>query len=591
MEPKFNLNRQPVSDEEINSKKDFGELIKQFKKQSIEKARTDENFFKNKKVTYSTIIAGVAVLCTVTYFAVFNQESSKKIAHEKTFTKPLNSKPVSGNKSYISPPVSKLNIPYSTYRVKTEKGATIMHKNSSKITIPKNAFIDKKGNNIVGDVEIKFREFHNQADIIVSGIPMIYDSAGVQSQFESAGMIDIKGYQNNEPVYIKPDKKITVEFISEQTADRYNMYFLDTIAKNWVYIGKDNSLDKYRKTENSQQNTSFIEQERNLTSKKIIELENKIQEIPNKIEKVDSYFNEKITQLPKITIPNKPIEGKNSIPKFELDIEEKDFPELACFKNIVFEVGSENKNYNPKIGDITWSSAEISHGPIKGKNYWLTLKLKNNIEKLIVYPVFTGINYTKALNLYEAKFDEYQKLILKRETEEKRLKTELENKKLALINTQNQLSEELVREKVKISKQKQFKLDEDFKKLSKAEKITRTFEINKFGIHNSDCATELPKNSTLHAFFVTDNNKLSLKTQIVYLICHDKNLVYTLPNGPIPYNTNETYSLCVLANNKLYICDKTTFAAIIAKQSNKIPVKEITDEVSDAIELKKAIGI
>lgn len=589
MEPKFNLNRQPVSDEEINSKKDFGELIKQFKKQSIEKARTDENFFKNKKVTYSTIIAGVAVLCTVTYFAVFNQESSKKIAHEKTFTKPLNSKPVSGNKSYISPPISKLNIPYSTYRVKTEKGATIIHKNSSKIIIPKHAFIDKKGNDIVGDVEIKYREFHNQADIIVSGIPMIYDSAGVQSHFESAGMIDIKGYQNNEPVYIKPDKKITVEFISEQTADKYNMYFLDTISKNWAYIKRDNSLIQYQK-EIESKNASLTHQLTNVNTQNIIELEKQIKEIPQKIEQEKNDYSKKINQLPKITSPNKPAQATEGKPKFELDVDYKEFPELAVFKHAVFEVGAENKNYNPKVGDITWSSAEISQGPVKGKNYELTLKLKDKVEKLIVYPVLTGTNYEKALKIYESKFNEYQKLILKRETEELRLKNEFETKQATYKNQEKQLSDRLVKEKIKQAQQKEIKLDEDFKELGTLDKVTRIFEISKFGIYNSDCTNQLPQNASLHAFFITNKEKIHLKTQAVYLICHSKNLVYHLPNGPIPYNPGEVYSICVLANNKLYMCDKGTFATVIASHSNKILLTEL-DNIQDAFELKKAIGI
>ena len=57
MGTKFNLDRKPVTDEEINSHKDFGELVNKFKKQSIEKARSDVNFLKNKKATYSAIIA------------------------------------------------------------------------------------------------------------------------------------------------------------------------------------------------------------------------------------------------------------------------------------------------------------------------------------------------------------------------------------------------------------------------------------------------------------------------------------------------------------------------------------------------------
>ena len=216
MATKFNLNRQPVPDEEINSHKDFGELVNKFKKQSIEKARSDVSFLKNKKATYSAVIAGVAVICTVTYFSVFKQETSKQNSHDKRI--PLQSKPLSSpskkpQTAFIAPPIKKLDVPYTSYKVKAEQGATIKHKSDSKIIIPKKAFVNKQGEDIIGDVEIQYREFHNQADIIASGIPMSYDSAGVKSTLESAGMIDIRGYQNGEPIFINPKKQITIELI------------------------------------------------------------------------------------------------------------------------------------------------------------------------------------------------------------------------------------------------------------------------------------------------------------------------------------------------------------------------------------------
>ena len=49
MPTKFNLNRPAVPDEEINSHKDFGELVKKFKAESISKAKNDSSFLKNKK--------------------------------------------------------------------------------------------------------------------------------------------------------------------------------------------------------------------------------------------------------------------------------------------------------------------------------------------------------------------------------------------------------------------------------------------------------------------------------------------------------------------------------------------------------------
>ncbi len=300
MEPKFNLDRPKITDEEINSNKDFGELVKKFKQQSIENAKSDKNFLKNKKATYSAIIAGVTVICTVTYFTVFKKQPPKETQNDKIVTTQNNKQNTSNTKSdkaFINPPISKLNIPYSSYKIKAEQGGTIAHKShpiamGSKIIIPKKAFVNKKGEEIIGDVEIRYREFHNQADIIASGIPMAYDSAGVKSNLESAGMLDIRGYQNGEPVYINPSKTIRVEFASQHSDDRYNIYELDTIGKNWKYISRDNSLKNSKpKVPHSKEITHS--NETNLESAKTKELQKQIDVIPQKIETVSFFYFKK----------------------------------------------------------------------------------------------------------------------------------------------------------------------------------------------------------------------------------------------------------------------------------------------------------
>jgi hypothetical protein len=71
MEPKFNLNRPKLSDEEINKHKNFDQLVKQFKQQSIDKAKHDKSWWKSKKVRYTAIIAGTLVICTISYLDLF----------------------------------------------------------------------------------------------------------------------------------------------------------------------------------------------------------------------------------------------------------------------------------------------------------------------------------------------------------------------------------------------------------------------------------------------------------------------------------------------------------------------------------------
>jgi len=591
MGTKFNLNRQPVPDEEINSHKDFGELVNKFKKQSIEKARSDVNFLKNKKATYSAIIAGVAVVCTVTYFTVFKKEPPKETNNDKITTKQVNTtntpdtKP---NKAFIAPPISKLNIPYTSYTVKSEQGATLKHKSDSKIIIPKKAFVNKQGQDIVGDVEIKYREFHNQADIIASGIPMTYDSAGVQSHLESAGMIDIKGYQNGEPVFINPKKQITVEFQSEHTADKYNMYELDTIAKNWTYLSRDNSLKGQVKSKGSKEIKKHDAIEKP-DSPKAIELQKQIDAIPPKIETEKIVYTKKVNQLPKANQPSKPVKAIAGRPQFELEVDYKEFPELEAFKNAVFEVGSENKNFNSKLADITWSSAEVSEGPIKGKNYLLTLKLRERVEKLIVYPALTGADYDNALKSYETKFSAYKELAAKREADEKKLKEEFEAKQAAYLADMKRLTEERVKENVRYWKEQEEKLNEQYSSMGNQEKVMRIFQISRFNVFNSDCPNSMPKGASLNPIYVVNNK--NIVPNIIFLVCHNQNLVYNLKYGTLQFNPKDAYSLCLITNGKMFLCSKEEFSKCVTNNQNKIPLTELGTGINDAADLRKAIGI
>ena len=543
MGTKFNVDRKPVPDEEINSHKDFGELIKSFKKQSIQKARNDTNFLKNKKITYSAIIAGATVLCTVTYFSVFKNKETKQTENDKitTIQQPKTTQISKPNKAFIAPPISKLNVPYQKFNLKSEQGATFKTQSNSKIIVPKNAFVNKKGENIIGDVEIQFREFHNQADIIASGIPMKYDSAGIQSHLESAGMIDIKGYQNNEPVFIHPEKQITVELQSTQSADKFNMYALDTIAKNWTYLHRDNSLKgltvKNRQDGLKQKDNVVIE---NITTKAI---QKQIDAIPPKIEIEKVVYSKKINQLPKANEPTKPSKAIEGRPQFQLDVNAKEFPELATFNNMVFEVGSENKNYNSKLSEITWSSATISEGSQKGKNYLLTLKLRERIEKLIVYPALTGKDYDNAIKAYDTKFNEYKNVLAKRIADEKRLKEEFEKKQADYLAEQKKLTDDLIKERIKIRQEQEQQLANQFKSIGNQQKVTRIFMVSNFGIYNSDCPNSMPKGEVLQPTYLVNGKTPILNLTFTYLICKDKNLVYNLnPNEPLRFNPNEQYS-------------------------------------------------
>lgn len=593
MGTKFNIDRKPVPDEEINSHKDFGELIKSFKKQSIEKARSDVSFLKNKKITYTAIIAGATILCTVTYFSVFKNNKAKQTTYDKITTIPFqtNTKNSKSKKAFISPPISKLNVPYQKFKLKNDQGATLVTQSNSKIKIPKNAFIDKKGETIIGDVEIQFREFHDQADIVASGIPMKYDSAGIQSHLESAGMIDIKGFQNNDPIFINPKKEITVELQSTQSADKFNMYTLDTVAQNWIYLHRDNSLQGQLEKKGVKRTFSQVDSvmNENVIIKK---LRKQIDEIPPKIDIEKATYSKKINQLPKSIEPTKPAKAIEGRPKFQLDVSAKEFPELATFKNMVFEVGSENKNYNSNLSEITWSSAEISERTQRGKNYLLTLKLRDRVEKLIVYPALTGKDYDEAIKAYDTKYSEYKNVLAKRLTEEKRLKLEFEKKQAEYIAQQKKLNDDLVKERIKIRQVQEKELTNQFNSIGNNQKVVRVFQISNFGIYNSDCPNSLPIGETLNPIYLVNQNTPLLNVTSTYLICNNRNLVYNLnPKEPLRFNPNEKYSLCIIANGKTYLCNDEMFSKNTSNKQNKINLIELNSDIDNVHDFKKALGI
>jgi hypothetical protein len=319
------------------------------------------------------------------------------------------------------------------------------------------------------------------------------------------------------------------------------------------------------------------------------ELQKQIDAIPPKIESEKITYEKKVSQLQKAVIPTKPLKATTGRPQFQLDVNYKEFPELEAFKNAVFEVGTENKNYNSEFSKITWTSAEIAEGPQKGKNYLLILTQINRVEKLVVYPALTGANYDNAVKTYEAKFEEYKTAAARRAANEKKLKEEFEARQATYAAEHKKLNEELTKERIRLMREQEQKQNEQMASFNNTQKTLRIFKINSFGICNSDCPNSMPSGATMNPVFLVNNSPV-MNPGTVYLVCQSKNLVYNFNFEPVKYDPKEKYSICVLANGKLFVSDKETFSKCVASNQNKIPVKEL-DEDADATSLKIALGI
>lgn len=143
-------------------------------------------------------------------------------------------KPFDSNHPLVKAPIPGLDVRKNVYETNAASGGMIEYPSGTKIMIPANAFVDVNGKSITGNVTIDYREFRDQVDILVSGIPMKYDSAGQVGDFESAGMFEMNASVNGQEVFLAPGKNITMDFAVVDTASSFNFYELDK-EKGWVY--------------------------------------------------------------------------------------------------------------------------------------------------------------------------------------------------------------------------------------------------------------------------------------------------------------------------------------------------------------------
>lgn len=584
MSLKFNIDRPKASDEEIDKQKNFKELVERFKQQSLKKARGDESWWKNKKISYTAIIAGVTVVCTITYSALTTKNKTTK--HETITTQQLHPKPLT-KKAFVAAPSNKLAIPYTHYKINNAQGGKIVHHSSTKINVPKNSFVDKQGRDIVGEVSIAYREFHDVGDIVASGIPMAYDSAGHKYNLESAGMFEITGTHKGEPVFIKKNQPVEVALASRNAEDRFNQYYLDTVQKNWTYLKRDNL-----RAMPAQQSVSPAE------PKKLLVLQDQIERVlPKKIDSVKMVYQQKIARLPAPKEPVKPAQASKNRPSFKLDGSYDEFPELAAFNNVLFEVGPENKNYNQNMHDITWSDLKISQGPDKGKNYLLTLSYRSRSEKLIVYPVLQGRDYEKASEIYEQKLENYQVLVEKKQKEEQRLMAEMEAKQSAYLQEKRKKEDELKKERAArvLNRESMAKaeLAANFKVMDNKTRTTRLFSVSQFGIYNSDCPQPSMGSIAVVPVFKNGSQQI-IMPDAVYLIDHSRKTVYQIAREQsfqFTYSADNDYSLCVFTKNKLFLCNKAGFKETTSQADNHFSVMALPDKADNLVDFKNALEL
>ncbi len=592
-ERKINIDREPITSAEIAARKDFNGVM-EGAKGSASPGGGKAPFYKSG--WFTTTFAGVALVSTTLVASFMINQEDLPQDHNSQETA---SAPVSDEFDYpedspcVKPPIKEMDIPYSTYMVNSETGGTIIHPSGTEIIIDDYSFVDSNGNEIQGDVEIRYREFHDQLDILLSGIPMEYDSAGTTYNFESAGMMDIQGYQNGKPIFIKHEKPLTISMHSENPDPDFNIYYLDEQAGNWNYKGKDDVLANM--PEDAQIESGLSPDE---ITEKLNQLEPKVELAENNKQKAQSELNTATNQVKTITKeePVKPRKVNPANNNFDLAVKPEEFPELAIYKNIQFEVSPDDKNFSPEVYNIKWTDAEITEKQ-KGKTYNLTLSKGNDVRTFEVYPAFEGKNYDAAMTVFNEKFKIYdQKLQLRKKAEAEK-KAEYEAK----LSEWERLRNEQLQLMAQYKEATTYTGGEDDGKKKKERisvrtKIARVFAVVTFGIWNADKTIPAkPSGQRVAASFVNQRLEPVLLSQ-VQLIERSRNSVYNFPSTEfhkIQWDPEENNVIVAVSpTGKVGFCD-AQYMRSISKDDKRhtFKLKMLEGDHLSATELRKKLSL
>lgn len=534
---KFDIDGKEISSEQVKAgKKDFNTFYKKY-------AASNLPFYKKGwfwgAAGMATVLVAIGLLSSSESEIINPSENASNATVVSESAKKSEQQP------FVNPPINGVNVVWENLTVDAAKGGVLENQKGSKLTFSAFSFVDKNGNPVSnGEVDIKYREFTDQLDQIVSGIPMTYDSAGTTYQFLSGGMMEIKGFKDDEEVFIAPGKNVKVEMVSTDASTDHNLYKLDVEGRNWSCLGKDvvkpvTELELNDSIQGGESTNNTTAAAKNIEERKA-----KLQQSPEyqKLEKQKIAISSEINQLEKAK-PIAPKKADKEASKFNFDYDASEFPELSEYADVQFQL-SPGAEINPADAERVWNDIVIEK---ENGQYKIVFKEEASSYQTsyVADPVYEGKSYEKAKTIFDQKHEEYQKTLAAKLSAMKRVRTQVKNltKKL---NPEFQAAQNMARSYVQ-----------------------RIFTINEFGTYNCDTPVakrRFEKNRT-RVEQISFNGQNLINKSVFYL-----NASYNTY-----FNRNLTEKEAFLfkkkGSNYLILIEGDQFAFIKPKQFDKITSK------------------
>lgn len=269
----------------------------------------------------------------------------------------------------IDLPTAEEVIPYADFTIMPAEGGSFVTDHGTKVTFPANAFAFADGTPVTEPVQVKFREFHNASEIMLSGIVMTAKNEnGETLPFESAGMFDIAGQCAGKEVKIAEGKTAQIDLPNRKPDPNFNFYRLD--------------------------GTGWTELQKNLPA----------------VDNTVSEATRKEAEKPLPVIPVAPEKADEKTFVFDLDLDTDRYPELKELYGLMWQYAGEkgsatDPEKNKKITETNWTQSEIERN--SDNTYNLVLRQQRQRMVIPVKPVLRGKSYAEAKARFDQKMDKY----------------------------------------------------------------------------------------------------------------------------------------------------------------------------------------
>lgn len=457
------------------------------------------------------------------------------------------------NGSTIQPPISQIILPVNQSMVNTST-SNVLSFEGTEINIPKNAFVDKNGNKITGPVTISYSQYDDPLEIFLSGIPMKYDSAGVSTYFQSAGMFDISASVNGEEVFLDKGKEIEINFASNSTEDGFSLYNLDKASGEWSNVG-GTKLDTNAITQGYDY---FMAPVGMLPGKPNLSLP----EIGIGLVKNKGRYHFKIKE-------GHDVYSKGEQLNYPSTLVGKKYELVPLYEKDARKIKKELKNYYDHGRDIINTKVvfDVSFTPSVNNDYFvLSIMHPDTLLEIPMKLSYYGNNFEKEQKYYKSFWKKYLKSIDKEATKNED-KIALYEQKLALYEAALKDYEDLQR---------------DYYKNQKYEFAARSIVINQMGTWNCDRIPRMKQPEALAINFKTNGESDFNPKAVTILDYTDVGTMYFLAKD-ITIESKNKIGVMAFDKDKCAFISAKEFSELRKNSNSSVITAEV--EVLDASEL------